>query len=413
MKSADLYREAQRLMPGGVSSPVRAISPYPFYTASAAGAYLETVDGPWLLDCCLGYGPLILGHAPEAVREAIEAQLALGWLYGTPNALEIDLARELIADHPSVDQVRFVSTGSEATMAAIRLARGYSGKSGIVKVEGGFHGAHDGVLIKAGSGATTLGIPDSAGVLPEVAARTLQVPFNDPDALEAVLSADNDVAALIIEPVLGNVGPILPEDGYLEAVREITRAHDVLLIFDEVITGYRLGIGGAQVRYGVTPDLTTLGKVVGGGLPIGVFGGRAEIMRLVAPAGPVYQAGTFSGNPLSLAAGLATVRWLKAHRGVYGQLDDATRALEESVGRWPGSFVRSGSLFKHFFRSEPPLNYAEAKQADTIAFRRFWERMIQHGVFVPPSQFETNFLSAAHGEAEMAKLEEAYASCLL
>ncbi|MEN6516701.1 MAG: glutamate-1-semialdehyde 2,1-aminomutase [Methanospirillum sp.] len=413
MRSADLFREAVRLMPGGVSSPVRAISPYPCYTASAAGAYLETVDGPWLLDCCLGYGPLILGHAPEVVREAIEAQLALGWLYGTPTSLELDLAREIVGDHPSIEQVRFVSTGSEATMAAIRLARGFSGKSGIVKVEGGFHGAHDGVLVKAGSGATTLGIPDSAGVLPEVAAQTLQVPFNDPDALEALLSANDDVAALIIEPVLGNIGPILPEEGYLVAVREITRAHDVLLIFDEVITGYRLGIGGAQVEYGVTPDLTTLGKVVGGGLPIGVFGGRTEIMRLVAPAGPVYQAGTFSGNPLSLAAGLAAVRWLKANRAVYSQFDDATRALEESVGRWPGSFVRLGSLFKHFFRSAPPRNYVEAKQADTIAFRRFWERMLQHGVFVPPSQFETNFLSVAHGEAEMAKLGEAYASCLL
>ncbi len=413
MRSADLFREAVRLMPGGVSSPVRAISPYPCYTASAAGAYLETVDGPWLLDCCLGYGPLILGHAPEVVREAIEAQLALGWLYGTPTPLELDLAREIVGDHPSIEQVRFVSTGSEATMAAIRLARGFSGKSGIVKVEGGFHGAHDGVLVKAGSGATTLGIPDSAGVLPEVAAQTLQVPFNDPDALEALLSANDDVAALIIEPVLGNIGPILPEEGYLAAVREITGAHDVLLIFDEVITGYRLGIGGAQVEYGVTPDLTTLGKVVGGGLPIGVFGGRTEIMRLVAPAGPVYQAGTFSGNPLSLAAGLAAVRWLKANRAVYSQFDDATRALEESVGRWPGSFVRLGSLFKHFFRSAPPRNYVEAKQADTVAFRRFWERMLQHGVFVPPSQFETNFLSVAHGEAEMAKLGEAYASCLL
>lgn len=412
MKSADLYREAARLMPGGVSSPVRAISPYPFYTASAAGAYLETVDGPWLLDCCLGYGPLILGHAHEAVREAIDAQLALGWLYGTPSPLELDLAREIVADHSSIDQVRFVSTGSEATMAAIRLARGFTGKSGIVKVEGGFHGAHDGVLIKAGSGATTLGIPDSAGVLPEVAARTLQVPFNDPDALEAVLSVDDDVAALIIEPVLGNIGPILPDDGYLAAVREITRAHDVLLIFDEVITGYRLGIGGAQARYGVTPDLTTLGKVAGGGLPIGVFGGRAEIMRLVAPAGPVYQAGTFSGNPLSLAAGLAAIRWLKANRGVYAGFEDATRALEESVRRWPGSFVRLGSLFKHFYRSAPPRNYVEAKQSDTVAFRRFWERMIQHGVFVPPSQFETNFLSVAHGPIEMAKLGEAYAACL-
>lgn len=412
MKSADLYREAARLMPGGVSSPVRAISPYPFYTASAAGAYLETVDGPRLLDCCLGYGPLILGHAHEAVREAIDAQLALGWLYGTPSPLEIELAREIVEDHPSVDQVRFVSTGSEATMAAIRLARGFSGRSGIVKVEGGFHGAHDGVLIRAGSGATTLGIPDSAGVLPEVAARTLQVPFNDPDALEAVLSADDDVAALIIEPVLGNIGPILPDDGYLAAVREITRSHDVLLIFDEVITGYRLGIGGAQARFGVTPDLTTLGKVAGGGLPIGVFGGRAEIMQLVAPVGPVYQAGTFSGNPLSLAAGLAAVRWLKANRGVYAGFEDAMRAIEESVRRWPGSFVRLGSLFKHFYRSAPPRNYVEAKQSDTIAFRRFWERMIQHGVFVPPSQFETNFLSVAHGPVEVAKLGEAYAACL-
>ncbi len=412
MKSADLYREAARLMPGGVSSPVRAISPYPFYTASAAGAYLETVDGPWLLDCCLGYGPLILGHAHEAVREAIDAQLALGWLYGTPSPLEIDLAREIVADHSSIDQVRFVSTGSEATMAAIRLARGFTGRSGIVKVEGGFHGAHDGVLIRAGSGATTLGIPDSAGVLPEVAARTLQVPFNDPNALEAVLSADDDVAALIIEPVLGNIGPILPDDGYLADVREITRAHDVLLVFDEVITGYRLGIGGAQARYGVTPDLTTLGKVAGGGLPIGVFGGRAEIMQRVAPAGPVYQAGTFSGNPLSLAAGLAAIRWLKANRGVYAGFEDATRALEESVRRWPGSFVRLGSLFKHFYRSAPPRNYLEAKQSDTVAFRRFWERMIQRGVFVPPSQFETNFLSVAHGEVEMAKLGEAYAACL-
>jgi glutamate-1-semialdehyde 2,1-aminomutase len=412
MRSADLFRAAQRLMPGGVSSPVRAISPYPCYTASGAGAYLETVDGPWLLDCCLGYGPLILGHVHDAVREAIEAQLGLGWLYGTPTPLEPELAREIVADHPSIEQVRFVSTGSEATMAAIRLARGFTGKSGVVKVEGGFHGAHDGVLIKAGSGATTLGIPDSAGVLPEVAARTLQVPYNDADALERVLSADADVAALIIEPVLGNIGPVLPDDGYLADVREITRAHEVLLIFDEVITGYRLGIGGAQVRYGVTPDLTTLGKVVGGGLPIGVIGGRAEIMRLVAPSGPVYQAGTFSGNPLSLAAGLAAVRWLKANREVYARFDDATRALEEGVGRWPGSFVRLGSLFKHFYRSSPPRNYLEAKQADTTAFRRFWERMLQHGVFVPPSQFETNFLSVAHGETEMAKLEEAYSSCL-
>lgn len=412
MKSADLFREATGLMPGGVSSPVRAIAPYPFYTASAAGAYLETVDGLRLLDCCLAYGPLILGHAPEVVRTAVEEQLAKGWLYGTPTPAELDLAREIIADHPSVEQVRFVSSGSEATMAAIRLARGYTGRTGLVKVEGGFHGAHDGVLVKAGSGATTLGIPDSAGVLPAVAARTLQVPYNDADALEAVLSADKDVAAFILEPVLGNIGPILPDEGYLEDVREITRAHDVLLIFDEVITGYRLGIGGAQARFGVTPDLTTLGKVVGGGLPIGVFGGRAEIMQLVAPAGPVYQAGTFSGNPLSLAAGLAAVRWLKGHRELYDSFEERTRALAESVDPRVGSFVRCGSLFKHFFRSDPPANYVEAKQSDTVAFRRFWERMLMQGVFLPPSQFETNFLSSAHGEDEMARLEAAYRTCL-
>jgi glutamate-1-semialdehyde 2,1-aminomutase len=412
MKSADLYHQALRLMPGGVSSPVRAIAPYPFYTVSADGAYLATADGIRLIDCCLGYGPLILGHASPVVRTAIDEQLAKGWLYGTPTPLELALAREVIADHPSVEQVRFVSTGAEATMAAIRLARGFTGKSRIVKVEGGFHGAHDGVLIRAGSGATTLGIPDSAGVLPEVAEKTLQVPFNDADALEDRLRANDDVAALIIEPVMGNIGPILPTDGYLEDVREITSAHDVLLIFDEVITGYRLGIGGAQVRYGVTPDLTTLGKVVGGGLPIGVFGGREEIMCLVAPSGPVYQAGTYSGNPLTLAAGLAAVRWLKANSGVYARFDEATRAIEESIDLKTGSFVRCGSLFKYFFRNEPPANYAEAKESDTVRFRRFWERMLMHGIFLPPSQFETNFLSVAHGEAELASLEAAYHTCL-
>lgn len=412
MKSADLFREATSLMPGGVSSPVRAITPYPFYTESASGAYLETVDGVRLLDCCLGYGPLILGHAPSQVRSAIEAQLSRGWLYGTPTPAELDLAREIIADHPSIDQVRFVSSGSEATMAAIRLARGFTGKTGLVKVEGGFHGAHDGVLVKAGSGATTLGIPDSAGVMAGTTARTLQVPYNDADALEAVLSADNDVAAFILEPVLGNIGPILPAEGYLEDVREITKAHDVLLIFDEVISGYRLGIGGAQVRYRVTPDLTTLGKVVGGGLPIGVFGGRADVMKLIAPAGPVYQAGTFSGNPLSLSAGLAAIRWLKEHREVYARFEENTRAIEEVIDPRLGSFVREGSLFKHFFRTEPPKNYVEAKQSDTVAFRRFWERMLMQGIFLPPSQFETNFLSVVHGDDEMALLEAAYHTCL-
>ncbi len=250
-----------------------------------------------------------------------------------------------------MDMVRFVSSGSEATMAAIRLARGFTGKQDIVKIEGGFHGAHDGVLVKAGSGATTMGVPDSAGIPADIVAHTRQVPYNDPDALESVLAANTDIAALIIEPVLGNIGPVLPQDNYLQEIREITRAHDVLLIFDEVISGYRLGIGGAQAIYGVQPDLTTLGKIIGGGLPIGAFGGRRDIMELVAPQGPVYQAGTFSGNPLSLTAGIATIEWLHSHRTLYEDLDRKTRALEESLKGVPGgSFVRLGSMFKWFFR---------------------------------------------------------------
>ncbi len=318
----------------------------------------------------------------------------------------------ITGDHPGMGMIRFVSSGSEATMAAIRLARGFTGKKDIVKIEGGFHGAHDAVLVKAGSGATTMGVPDSAGVLADLVAHTRQVPFNDPEALESVLRAHDDVAALIIEPVLGNIGPILPQDNYLREIRSITKAHDVLLIFDEVITGYRLGIGGAQVKYGVTPDLTTLGKIIGGGLPIGAFGGRREIMELVAPQGPVYQAGTFSGNPLSLAAGIATLEWLHSHRNIYRELDDRTRALEESLGgKNEGSFVRLGSMFKYFFRNAPPQNYRDVKECDTGAFVKFRERMMEAGIFIPPSQFETNFLSAAHSDKDLSALTQAYQQC--
>lgn len=413
MKSSDLFARAKVLMPGGVSSPVRAIKPYPFYVERAAGSRLMTVDGADLIDCCLGYGPLILGHAHPAVREAIERQLDKGWLYGTPTPLELDLAGVITGDHPAIDMVRFVSSGSEATMAAIRLARGYTGKQDIIKIEGGFHGAHDAVLVKAGSGATTLGVPDSAGVLADLVAHTRQVPYNDTEALEKLLSGNDDVAAFILEPVMGNIGPILPDDGYLADVREITAAHDVLLILDEVITGYRVGIGGAEVHYGIKPDLATFGKIIGGGLPIGAFGGRREIMELVAPAGPVYQAGTFSGNPASLAAGYAALRYLHEHPEVYRRLDDATRAIGEATadaGR--GTFVRMGSLFKHFFRSEPPRNYREVKECDTEAFSRFWKAMIEAGIFLPPSQFETNFLSAAHTTQDIEQIADAYGSCL-
>ncbi|MGA2122174.1 MAG: glutamate-1-semialdehyde 2,1-aminomutase [Methanoregula sp.] len=410
--SSDLFALAKTLMPGGVSSPVRAIRPYPFYTTRAHGAHLETADGTTLIDCCMAYGPLILGHANPLIRKAIEGQLEKGWLYGTPSPLEPEFAKLLTDDHPGMDMVRFVSSGSEATMAAIRLARGFTGKKDIVKVEGGFHGAHDAVLVRAGSGATTLGVPDSAGVLADLVAHTRQVTYNDPEALESVLSAHDDVAALIIEPVLGNIGPILPQDNYLREIREITKAHDVLLIFDEVITGYRIGIGGAQVKYGVRPDLTTLGKIIGGGLPIGAFGGRREIMEQIAPQGPVYQAGTFSGNPLSLTAGIATLRYLHDHASFYQDLEQKTRGLEESMGGMTGgSFVRLGSMFKYFFRSVPPQNYREVKECDTAAFGAFWKRMLDAGIFLPPSQFETNFLSAAHSDRDLSALAQAYTKC--
>jgi glutamate-1-semialdehyde 2,1-aminomutase len=312
-----------------------------------------------------------------------------------------------------MDMVRFVSSGSEATMAAIRLARGYTGKQDIVKIEGGFHGAHDGVLVKAGSGATTMGVPDSAGIPADIVAHTRQVPYNDTDALESVLKDNTAIAALIIEPVPGNIGPVLPQDNYLHEIRKITRAHDVLLIFDEVISGYRVGIGGAQAVYDVQPDLTTLGKIIGGGLPIGAFGGRRDIMELVAPQGPVYQAGTFSGNPLSLTAGIATIEWLHSHRRIYHDLSEKTRALEESLdGASGGSFVRLGSMFKYFFRSKPPKNYREVKECDTAAFGRFWRRMLDTGIFLPPSQFETNFLSTAHSDQDITTITQAYTQCL-
>ncbi|MHC1629541.1 MAG: glutamate-1-semialdehyde 2,1-aminomutase [Methanoculleaceae archaeon] len=413
MQSSDLFREARAMMPGGVSSPVRAIDPYPFYTERAKGSRLYTIDNAEYIDCCMAYGPLILGHAHPAVRDGILRQLEAGWLYGTPTPLELDLSSLIIGDHPSIQMVRFVSSGSEATMAAIRLARGFTGRNDIVKVEGGFHGAHDSVLVKAGSGAVTMGVPDSPGIPASVTSHTRQVPYNDAFALEETLRMSEDIAAVIIEPVMGNVGPILPETGYLQEIRSITADHDVLLIFDEVITGYRLGIGGAQVAYGITPDLTTLGKIVGGGLPIGAVGGHREIMEQMAPAGPVYQAGTFSGNPLSLAAGNAALLYLRDHPEIYDRMDEGTRALEEAIGeRDSGCFVRCGSMFSYFFRSTPPANYTEARESDIAAHRRFWRAMLSQGIFLPPSQFETNFLSAAHTPEDIEQIALALSSCL-
>ncbi|MDD1722647.1 MAG: glutamate-1-semialdehyde 2,1-aminomutase [Methanothrix sp.] len=391
--SHQLFDRAKELMPGGVSSPVRAISPFPFYTSRAEGPYLWDADGNRLIDYCLAYGPMILGHRHPAIIRAAAEQMERGWLYGTP------------------------SSGTEATMAAIRVARGFSGRDKIIKIEGGFHGAHDSVLIKAGSGATTLGTPDSRGVPADTAKNTLQVPYNDLGALEDVMEAfPGQIAALIMEPVLGNIGPVLPEKGYLEGVRRITKEHDVLLIFDEVITGFRLAPGGAQELFAVKPDLTTLGKIIGGGFPIGVFGGRRDLLEQVSPCGGIYQAGTFNGSPVPLACGMATLDILEKER-VLERLQASgelmRRGLEDMVEdlNLPYSIVGIASMFKVFFGPQPH-NYAQALKCDKAGYLAFFWRMLKSGVFLTPSQYETDFISAAHSPDVIQTTLEAFSSCL-
>ena len=415
--SIKLFDSAKRLMPGGVSSPVRAISPYPFYTAKASGPYLWDEDGNKLIDYCLAYGPMILGHRHPAIVQAVIDQLQKGWLYGTPSEQEIRLAQRICGLYPSMEMLRFVSTGTEATMAALRVARGATGRDKIVKIEGGFHGAHDSVLIKAGSGATTLGMPDSRGVPADTAKNTLQVPYNDLDALENVLKSFRGmIACLIMEPVLGNIGPVLPEEGYLEAVRDLTEEHDVLLIFDEVITGFRLSLGGAQEYYDVKPDLTTLGKIIGGGFPIGIFGGRSDLMEQVAPSGGIYQAGTFNGSPVSLASGMATLDVLEKENvlaKLNGIGDEMRKALQEIVDdlKLGYSVVGIASMFKVFFGAEPH-NYGQALKCDKAGYLAFFRRMLDSGVFLTPSQYETDFISAAHSKEVIETTLEAFRSCL-
>jgi len=416
MKSEELYELASKYMPGGVSSPVRAYKPYPFFTSHARGSRIYDVDGRDYIDYCLAYGPLVLGHANEEVKEAVSEQIERGWLYGTPHEKEIELAKKVITHYPSIEMVRFVNSGSEATMAGIRLARGFTERNKIIKIEGGFHGAHDGVLVKAGSGATTWGIPDSQGVPEDLVRNTLQVPFNDAGLLTEVLAKNQgEVAAVIIEPVMGNVGPIPPEDNYLSEVRRITKEHEVLLIFDEVITGFRLALGGAQEFYGVSPDLTILGKIAGGGFPIGIFGGKSEIMEMVSPLGSVYQAGTFSGNPVSITAGAKTIEILE-REGVPQRLNElgdnmrtALRDIIHDTG-FKGYVSGVGSMFKLFFSpsGKPIRNYADALNCDKTKYLSFFRTMLSAGVFLPPSQFETNFISFAHTGEDIEKTVEVY-----
>ncbi|MGH3127616.1 MAG: glutamate-1-semialdehyde 2,1-aminomutase [Gaiellaceae bacterium] len=403
-RSEQLFAEALDLLPGGVSSPVRAfraVGGSPLFVERGEGAYLVDVDGNRYVDYVLSWGPLILGHAHPRVVAALEKALRNGTSFGAPSPLELDLAHLIRAAMPTLELVRFVSSGTEATMSALRIARAFTGREKIVKFVGCYHGHADFLLVQAGSGVATLGLPDSPGVTAGAVADTLTAPFNDLEAVERLLTA-NEVAAVILEPVVGNMGLVLPQPGFLEGLRELTTEHGALLVFDEVMTGFRVHTGGAQALYGVAPDLTTLGKVIGGGLPVGAYGGRREIMELVAPAGPVYQAGTLSGNPLAMTAGIETLRAL-AEPGVWDGLERACARLEaglRSLGHGV-QVARVGTMFGMFFSDVPVTSWDVAKMANTARFAAFHAAMLDRGVYLAPSQFEAGFLSTAHGDAEI------------
>ncbi len=412
--SKNLYEQAVKLMPGGVSSPVRAVKPFPFYTSYARGSKIYDVDGNEYIDYCLAYGPLILGHSNPVIKRSLEEQIEKGWLYGTPTEIEIEYAKLIIKLYKSIEMVRFVNTGCEATMSAIRLARGFTNKDKILKIEGSYHGAHDCVLIKAGSGATTHGIPNSLGVPADFVKNTLQVPFNDIEMFNEIVEKNrDDLACVIMEPVMGNAGLILPENGYLKEVRKITEENDVLLIFDEVITGFRLALGGAQEYYGVEADITTLGKIAGGGLPIGVVGGKREIMEEFSPSGRVYQAGTFSGNPLSLIAGYNTIRFIIDNdvlKYVNKRTEELVRGIEEQMPR-DVSIGSIASMFCIYF-GERPKNYSDVLKLDRERYLKFYWSLLKNGIFFPPSQFETCFVSYAHTRDDIEKTIEVVIRCL-
>ncbi len=408
-RSQQLYRRAREVIPGGVNSPVRNYSPYPLFVASAKGAKFRTADSQEYLDYCMAYGALLDGHANPEIIEAVEEALEKGSIYGQPTEMEVELAELIASLMPSMEMVRLVNSGTEATMHAIRLARGFTGKKKVLKFEGGFHGSHDSVLVKAGSGATLLGSPSSEGVPSEVAKNTLVSRFNDEKITGKIIrDHENELAAVIVEPVLGNIGPILPKRGFLETLRKVTEENDVLLMFDEVITGFRLSLGGAQEYYKIRPDLTILGKALGGGLPLSAFGGRRDIMEKLSPLGPVYQAGTYSGNPVSVSAALATLQSLKKRAGqVYSRLEKMGDKMRRGIGdhlesaRVIAQVNGLGSMFQLFFTDRPVTDYHSAKSADIGKYEKYFHSLLASRVFIPPSQFEASFLSTAHNEDEL------------
>ena len=410
-RSQAIFEQAKAVIPGGVNSPVRAcrsVGTDPVFVQHGDGAHITDADGNRYLDLIGSWGPLILGHAHKEILDAIVETLQHGTTFGAPTEIEVRFAETLRRAVPSMEMVRAVSSGTEATMSALRLARGFTGRAKIVKADGGYHGHADCLLVAAGSGAATLGIPGSAGV-PEGAARdTIVVPYNDLAAIHAAL-AGGDVAAVIIEPVAGNMGLVEPAPGYLEGLRAACTQHGTILIFDEVMTGFRVAFGGAQARYNITPDLTTIGKVIGGGLPAAAFGGRADIMQKLAPLGPVYQAGTLSGNPLAMAAGLRAMEIL-GRPGTYERLENLGKRLGDGLlaaateAKIPAVLNRVGSMLTLFFAPGPVTDYASAKTADTARFGSFFRKMRERGVFLPPSQFEAMFVSLAHTDEDIDQI---------
>jgi len=416
-KSQDLFARAQKRIPAGVNSPVRAfraVGGSPVFFERASGPYLWDADGARYIDYVGSWGPMLAGHGHPAVVEAVQEAASRALSFGAPTEAEIELAELLCRLVPSLELVRLVSSGTEATMTALRLARGFTGRSLIVKFEGCYHGHADALLVKAGSGALTFGNPSSAGVPPEVAAATMVLDYNDVDGVRRLFAEKGKaIAGVIVEPVAGNMNLVLPAPGFLEGLREECARHGAVLIFDEVMTGFRVAPGGAQERYGIRPDLTTLGKVIGGGLPVGAVGGRRDIMEKIAPLGPVYQAGTLSGNPIAVAAGLATLKIVSA-RGFHAKVEATARELVQGLAAAGGkgfSAQSIGSMFGVYFREAPPNSFAEVMQCDRERFNRFFHEMLTRGVYLAPSAYEAGFVSAAHGSAEIeATLEAARAS---
>ena len=419
-RSTQLFQQAIRSIPGGVNSPVRAfksVGSDPLFIKKAAGSAVYDEDGNAFIDYVGSWGPMILGHCHPKVVAAIKAAAESGCSFGAPTELEITLAEMVIAAVPSIDMVRMVSSGTEATMSAIRLARGYTGRDNILKFSGCYHGHSDALLVKAGSGAATFGVPDSPGVPADFAKHTLTATYNDLESVRALVAANpGSIACIIVEPVAGNMGTVPPGDGFLEGLRSICSEEGIVLIFDEVMSGFRVAYGGAQELYGVTPDLTTLGKIIGGGLPVGAFGGRKEIMALLSPAGGVYQAGTLSGNPLAMTAGIETLKLLQ-EEGFYRRLEEKSAFVAQGIAKaakdagFPLYSTRVGSMFCAFFSKEPVYDWNSAARCDTKAFASYFRAMLEEGVYLAPSQFETAFVSISHSEKDLERTVAAAAKC--